>query len=116
MGIVVRVVGMKLSDWAKEQKLYYGTALRWFHEGNLPCPAEQLASGTILVYPERVVKDKFLKTYVYARVSTPAKKGDLDSQAELCEQFCLSKGWTVERTFKEIGSGMNDNYRRANCI
>ncbi len=40
---------MKLSSWAKSQGISYKTAWRWFDEGKLPVPAEQTATGTILV-------------------------------------------------------------------
>lgn len=38
---------MKLSDWAKEQKLAYVTAYRWFKKGWLH--ALQMPNGTIIV-------------------------------------------------------------------
>jgi len=34
---------VKLSDWAKSQGLSYKTAWRWFNEGKLLVPAEQMA-------------------------------------------------------------------------
>ena len=40
---------MKLSEWAKKQGISYRTAWRWFKEGNLPVPVEQMPNGTILV-------------------------------------------------------------------
>jgi len=42
---------MKLSAWAKQNGLTYRTAWRMWRDGNLPVPAEQLATGTILVHP-----------------------------------------------------------------
>lgn len=106
---------MKLSQWAEENHIQYGTALRWFHNGNLPLPAEQLPSGTILVYPERKV-NTFLKNIVYARVSNATKKTDLASQESLCQQFCVSKGWEIHKSYREIASGMNDNRPKLNHI
>lgn len=49
---------MKLSAYAKEIGITYGTALKWFHNGNLPVKAEQLKSGTIIVYPSEKVNRK----------------------------------------------------------
>ncbi len=40
---------MKLSDWARKQGISYITAWRWFRAGQLPVPAWQLPTGTILV-------------------------------------------------------------------
>lgn len=39
---------MKLSTWAKQEKISYITAYRWFRAGKIP-NARQLESGTILV-------------------------------------------------------------------
>lgn len=46
---------MKLTDWAKKQKLSYMTCYRWFKEGKLPPEikkAYQTKSGTIIVETE----------------------------------------------------------------
>lgn len=99
---------MKLSEWAKKNGIIYGTALAWFHKGILPCPSRQLPTGTILVDETHNVIHN-LKTIIYSRVSSSNKKQDLQSQLELCNQFCISKGWIIEKSYKEIASGMNDN-------
>lgn len=39
---------VKLKAWAKYRGVSYRTALRWFHDGQIP-NAEQMPSGTILV-------------------------------------------------------------------
>jgi predicted site-specific integrase-resolvase len=56
------------------------------------------------------------RVYVYARVSSSEKREDLANQALLCEQFCAGRGLVVEKTFKEIASGMNDNRNALNKI
>jgi len=40
---------MKLSVWAKSQGIAYQTAWRMWQQGNLPVPAIQLPTGTIIV-------------------------------------------------------------------
>src|SRR4051812_1788826 len=40
---------MKLSHWAKANGLSCKAAWRMFHAGKLPVPAQQLATGTIIV-------------------------------------------------------------------
>lgn len=107
---------MKLSTWARKNDIAYGTALRWFHDGTLPVKASQLHSGTILVENVPVVNAENIKTFVYARVSSANKKEDLKNQAELCQQFCVSKGWQIEKVFKEVSSGMNDNRPKLNKL
>lgn len=102
---------MKLSDWAKTQGIAYQTAWRWFKTGRLPVKAIQAPSGTILVEPDAKVTEHRL-TAVYARVSSPEKKGDLERQAVRCVEFCQVRGWTVEHVVKEVASGMNDSRPR----
>lgn len=106
---------MKLSQWAKEQGIQYGTALKWFHNNTLPVKSEQLETGTILVYPN-IHEDEKISTIIYARVSSYAKKQDLENQVKLCENFCIQNGWCVDSIFKEIASGMNDNRKKLNKI
>lgn len=102
---------MKLTDWAKEQGISYLTAWRWCKNGKMPCPWYKAPSGSIIVTPDK--KDtETLPTYIYGRVSSPNKKGDLNTQVSLCEEFCVANGWEIERVFKEIASGMNDSRRQ----
>ncbi|MGC8720268.1 MAG: IS607 family transposase, partial [Thermodesulforhabdaceae bacterium] len=42
---------MKLSEWAKRKGISYMTAWRMWKTGKLPVPAEQLPTGTVVVYP-----------------------------------------------------------------
>lgn len=98
---------MKLSEWAKLQGIAYRTAWNWFKAGKLPVRAMQTATGMILVEPA-ITAEESHSAWVYARVSSPEKKGDLDRQAERCVAFCSASGWSVEAVIKEIASGMND--------
>jgi putative resolvase len=99
---------MKLSEWAKVQGVTYKTAWNWFKAGTLPVKAVQTETGTILVEPVLPASES-KSAWVYARVSSPEKKGDLERQAERCVNFCSASGWTVESVVKEVASGMNDN-------
>lgn len=44
---------------------------------------------------------------VYARVSTPKQKRDLDNQAETLINYCNANGVKVDKVYKDIASGMN---------
>jgi predicted site-specific integrase-resolvase len=99
---------MKLSHWAKQQGIAYQTAWRWYKAGLLPVKAFQSPSGTILVEPS-ISSSSDTSAWIYARVSSPEKKGDLDRQAERCVEFCRSRGWNIQKIIKEVASGMNDN-------
>lgn len=52
-------------------------------------------------------KDIKRKTYIYARVSTPSQKRDLDNQIEMLKQFCFSNGYTIDGIYKDIASGIS---------
>lgn len=99
---------MKLSTWAKQNGITYRTAYSWFKTGNLPVKAEQLSTGTILVYPETTSKSS-TKVFIYTRVSTYERKDCLIGQSDRCKQFALANGLQVDKVIKEIASGMNDS-------
>ena len=52
------------------------------------------------------------KTLLYARVSTPKQKKDLENQKELLKQFCFSNGYRVNRIYSDIASGINFEKRK----
>ena len=96
--------GVKLSVWAKENGVSYRAALNWFHAGTLPVPAQQLASGTILVTAPVVVTGAVV---AYCRVSSHEQKADLERQAGRVLTACSQRGIRIDRTVTEIGSGVN---------
>jgi predicted site-specific integrase-resolvase len=100
---------MKLSHWAKQQGISYLTAFRWFHSGKLPIKSQQMASGSILVYPESENNNIEERVFVYCRVSNQSRKEELKYQIKRCEDFCIANGWAITKTYHEIASGMNDN-------
>ncbi|HEX4204997.1 MAG TPA: IS607 family transposase [Ktedonobacteraceae bacterium] len=76
----------------------------------------QKPSGTIIVTEgeeEAVVATKVATPVViYARVSSPQQKENLDRQVHRLEDYCAAKGYQVGRIVKEIGSGVNDSRRK----
>ena len=52
-----------------------------------------------------ISKEPVRKTFVYARVSSAAQTEDLARQIETLTDFCTSKGYPVEKTFSDVGSG-----------
>jgi putative resolvase len=96
---------MKLSTWATQQGLTYKTAWRLWHDGRLPIPAEQLATGTILVHPApRVVPNGAV---LYARVSGSDQKADLERQVGRLVTYAAEQQLTVTGVVAEVGSGLN---------
>ena len=107
---------IKLSEWAKENAVCYRTAWNYYKSGKFgeKCIISDTGSVFILVDDEENPKNGQVE--IYARVSSSEKKQDLNSQAELCEQFCIQKGWAVNKVYKEVASGMNDNRPKLNKI
>ena len=97
---------MKLSEWAKLQGITYKTAWKWFQDGKLPAPAEQMPTGTIIVYP---VEQSRSKVALYARVSSADQKSDLDRQIARLVLYASEKQLPISQTVTEIGSGINGN-------
>lgn len=52
------------------------------------------------------------KTYIYARVSTPKQKKDLENQIQLLKQFCFSNGYVISKVFSDIASGISFEKRK----
>lgn len=52
------------------------------------------------------------KTYIYARVSTPKQKADLENQIQMLKQFCFSNGYCISRVFSDIASGISFEKRK----
>lgn len=96
---------MKLSHWAKKQGIHYKTAWRLWKTKQLPVPAKQLLTGTILVEDEAQREDKGVA--LYARVSSADQRNDLDRQLARLVEFAVEKNLKVSKVVKEIGSGLN---------
>ena len=72
--------------------------------------AYQLPSGTIIVKNNiHSSQCKFVKVAIYCRVSSAENNSNLEFQAERLLNYCSSKGYSVVRVVKELGSGVNDN-------
>lgn len=95
---------MKLIDWARENGLSYTTAWRLFRSGQLPVRATQLATGTILVHPEKPADGAVA---LYARVSGSDQKQDLERQLERLSLYAVRHGLSVTKAVSEVGSGLN---------
>lgn len=94
----------KLSVWAKSQGISYKTAWRMWKDGRLPVPAEQMATGTVIVHAE---PDKVGGAALYARGSSADQKNDLDRQLARLTEFAVARKLPVVDAVKEVGSGLN---------
>jgi putative resolvase len=67
---------MKLSQYAKQQGISYSTALRWWHQGAIR--GYQAPSGTIIVETEGKPRAPEERVAIYARVSAPEPRENLE--------------------------------------
>jgi putative resolvase len=94
---------MKLIIWAELQGISYKTAWRMWKAGQLPVPAEQMATGTVIVHAESRAQGVAL----YARVSSTDQEADLDRQLSRLTEYAIAQKLVVVDAVKEIGSGLN---------
>ena len=57
-------------------------------------------------------KDIERKTYLYARVSAPKQKKDLENQVQLLKNFCFQNGYIVNGIFQDVASGISFEKRK----
>ena len=105
---------MNLTEWAKAQGISPHTAYRWFREGILPVPAERVGTRTILVNLEASTASGVTGGVgLYARVSSPDQKADLERQVARLASWAAQAGHRVVRVEAEVGSGMNGSRLKA---
>ncbi|MEO3867991.1 IS607 family transposase [Nonomuraea sp. B12E4] len=95
---------MNLTEWARAQGIHPQTAYKWFREGTLPVPAQRVGPRTILVNIEASAVPETLG--LYARVSSPDHKADLERQMARLTHWAATTGHRVVRVESEIASGM----------
>jgi putative resolvase len=96
---------MKLSAWARQQGLSYKTAWRLWKAGKLPVPAEQLATGTVILHAAPASEPPGVA--LYTRVSSGEQKADLDRQLARLAEFSAKHGFRVVEAVQETGSGLH---------
>ena len=105
---------MKLHDYAKKIGIKYKTAWLWYKAGKLH--GYQTPTGTIIITELDEKNGSPQVVAVYARVSSneaifrenAEMKENLERQAERLVEYCVVKGWQVQKIVKEIASGLND--------
>ena len=105
---------------AKEAKEYFHitgpTLYQWKVKGKIN--AKQLSSKKIL-YDIDSFEDfqpKRKQNVIYARVSNTKQSDDLDKQVEIVKSYAISNGVKIDKVYKEIASGMNENRKEFNLM
>jgi putative resolvase len=86
---------------SKKHGVSYVSAWRWFRNGTLPVRAQQMATGTVIVYEEEETAPKAVA--LYARVSSHEQKDQLGRLVE----YAAGEKLVVIKAVSEIGSGLN---------
>lgn len=94
---------LKISQYAKMQKVTYRTVWNWIKAGKLV--TERTETGRVLIVFD---ENKELNVAVYARVSSSEDKINLETQKDRLISYCNAKGYKVAKVVTEIGSGLND--------
>ncbi len=87
-----------------EELLEVGLPVLILDPTNLPVPARQLPTGTILVDPPGKNTGSVV---AYCRVSSHDQKADLERQAGRVLTLSSKRGIRIDKTVTEIGSGLN---------
>lgn len=105
---------MKASEVLKTLQISRSTLLRWRKDGILK--ANKLPSGQYDWDEDSVYalinKGEKRGVYLYARVSTPKQKQDLENQMENLQNFAMKQGYPVAGAFRDIASGISFEKRK----
>ena len=98
---------VKLTTYAKMNNVTYRTAWNWYKRGLLKTELNHYGSIYVLLDQNNKIKEP--KVAIYARVSSSENKSNLETQKERLISYANAKGYKIEYTVTEIGSGLNDN-------
>jgi len=103
---------IKLSTLARDLNVHKNTLYNWHKEGRIEfVKVRNRNFVTKETYNDlmNIREDKVQKVIIYARVSTPQRKSNLETQKERLISYANAKGYNVHKVCIEIGSGFNDN-------
>ena len=101
---------IKLSAYAKNMSLQYGTALRYWHNGKIPGFQDEDTGAIFVLDEQEDEKSAFKKNSVaiYSRVSSSQNRENAVRQLDRLKQYAMAKGYNIVSETIEIGSGLND--------
>ena len=99
---------IKLSKYAKNHSITYGTALRHYHKGLLNGYQDE-TTKTIYIEEETKSVVNTNRVALYSRVSSSENRKNAEKQLERLRMYSLAKGYTIVEEVIEVASGLNDN-------
>ena len=104
---------MRASEVLKILRISRGTLSKYVKEGKirtLPSSTSWNEYDDNDVYS--LINKGERKTFIYARVSTPKQKNDLESQIESIKLYSAAKGYKISGIYKDIASGISFDKRK----
>src|SRR5699024_2222299 len=105
---------MKASEVMKTLRISRSTLLNYKNAGKIR--VTQLHNGHYDYNNDDVYQlmngDQQRMNIIYSRVSNHKQKNDLQNQENLLQQFCLNQGLTINRSYKDIASGISFEDRK----
>jgi putative resolvase len=99
---------LTIGEAAKLKGVAIETLRRWEVAGKVCATRTEGGHRRYRVADLLKIEDTTLRhTVTYARVSTPARKSNLDTQKAVLEAYCVSRGWDSVYSLTDIGSGLN---------
>ena len=104
---------MRASEVLKILRISRGTLSKYVKEGKiktLPSSISWNEYDDNDVYS--LINKGERKTFIYARVSTPKQKDDLENQIESIKLYSAAKGYKISGIYKDIASGISFDKRK----
>jgi predicted site-specific integrase-resolvase len=86
------------------------TAYRWLREGKLPVPATRVGGLILIDQPASPAPTGV--SVVYARVSSPGQRQDLQRQVARVTTWATGRNLPVDRVVTEVGSALGGRCRK----
>mgnify|MGYP000013351826 FL=1 len=61
----------------------------------------------------KIINKSDRKVFIYARVSTPIQKTQLENQIDMLKTYCFSKGIKIDGIYSDIASGISYDKRKS---
>ena len=98
---------IKLSKYAKDHSITYGTALRHYHKGLLKGYQDET---TKTIYIEEETKNivNTNRVVLYSRVSSSENRKNAEKQLERLRMYSLAKGYTIVEEIIEVAKNIKE--------
>jgi predicted site-specific integrase-resolvase len=103
---------MNLKEWAAATGIAYVTARRQYAAGTLPVPTYRLGRLIMVGQPVTGAVAHAGQVVVYARVSSPDQRPDLDRQVAWVTEWVTGQNLAVSRVVTEVGSAFNGHRKK----